>query len=269
MTKTITTIDFKNAKPTVVAMPPKIILYGRNGIGKSYFASSAPSPIFLDLDENIYELPVISNRTLGVDLKTFEDVLGFMGLLFNEEHEFKTLVIDSLSSLERLITQKVLYDNHVNSLASFKYGQGNLKMIPLWEEFFTKLKKLWKRKSMTILLLGHDRERREETVSGISYTQHQLNLYDKASEILRNWCSCVLFAEDEIELSEESVEFKKKVPKTKNSTRILHTDGGTAFLAKNTYNLPPSLPLNWNVLHNHIQAYYTKLNTSTTTSKGE
>ena len=55
----MTQISLKNAAPKVVYVPPKIILYGRNGIGKSTFALKAPAPIFLDLDENLYELPCV------------------------------------------------------------------------------------------------------------------------------------------------------------------------------------------------------------------
>jgi len=131
----MTQIDLKNAKPKVIYVPPKIILYGRNGIGKSRFALKAPNPIFLDLDENIYELPVASNKTLGIPIKTYEDVMAFLGTLFNQDHEFKTLVVDSLSSLEKLVIEKVLKDSNLNSLASFQYGQGYQKMMPLWEQF--------------------------------------------------------------------------------------------------------------------------------------
>ena len=138
----MTQIDLKNVHPKVIYVPPKLILYGRNGIGKSRFALKTPNPVFLDLDENIYELPCISNKTLGFDIKTFDDVLAFLGTLFNEEHEFKTLVIDSLSSLEKLVTEKVLKESNVSSLASFQYGQGYQKMMPLWEQFLQKLKTL-------------------------------------------------------------------------------------------------------------------------------
>ena len=267
----MTQIDLKNPKPKVIYVPPKIILYGRNGIGKSTFALKAPNPIFLDLDENIYELPCISNKTLGFELKTFDDVLTFLGILFNEEHEFKTLVIDSLSSLEKLITQKVVKaTNGVTSFADIKYGAGYLKMMPFWDQFLEKLKNLWGHRKITIILLAHFKEKREENSTGPSYMQHQINLYEKASELLRNWCSCVLLADDEIELEDETIEFNRKISKVSKSTRILHTDGGTTFLAKNTYNLPSKLPLDWNVLFNHIQAYYKQFNQPTTTpEKGE
>jgi hypothetical protein len=242
-------------------------LYGRNGIGKSLFASCAPSPIFLDLDQNIYELSVSSNKTFGVTIKTYDDAMAFLGTLFNQDHEFKTLVVDSLSSLEKLVIEKVLKDNKVSSLASFQYGQGYQKMMPLWDQFLEKLKNLWEHKKMMIIMLAHFKEKREEHLTGTSYMQYQINLYEKASELLRNWCSCVLFAEDEIELTNETVEFNRKISKVKSSTRVLHTDGGTTFLAKNTYNLPSKLPLDWNILFNHIQAYYKQFNQLSTEEK--
>ena len=268
MTQTPNPIDLKNVQPKVIYVPPKIILYGRNGIGKSTFALKAPNPVFLDLDENIYELPCISNKTLGIPIRTYDDVLGFLGTLFNEDHEFKTLVIDSLSSLEKLIIQKVLKDSNVASLASFQYGQGYQKMMPLWDRVLEKLKNLWSHKKLIIIMLAHHKEKREEHLTGASYMQYQINLYEKSSELLRNWCSCVLFAEDEIELENEIVEFNRSISKVKSSTRVLHTDGGTTFLAKNTYNLPLKLPLDWNVLFNHIQAYYTQFNQLSTEERG-
>ena len=116
-------------------------------------------------------------------------------------------------------------------------------------------------------MLAHFKEKREEHLTGASYMQYQINLYEKASELLRNWCSCVLFAEDEIELTNETVEFNRKISKVSKSTRVLHTDGGTTFLAKNTYNLPAVLPLDWDILFNHIQAYYKQFNQLSTEEK--
>ena len=195
--------------------------------------------------------------------------MAFLATLFNQDHEFKTLVVDSLSSLEKLVTEKVLKDNNLSSLASFQYGQGYQKMMPLWGQFLDKLKNLWEHKKITIILLAHFKEKRDEHLTGASYMQYQINLYEKASELLRNWCSCVLFAEDEIVLEDETVEFNRKISKVKSSTRVLHTDGGTTFLAKNTYNLPAKLSLDWDSLFNHIQAYYKQFNQTTTPEKGE
>ncbi len=254
-------IDLKNVKPKVIYVPPKIILYGRNGIGKSSFALKAPNPVFLDLDENLYELPCVSNRTLGVPVRTYEEVMAFLGILFNQEHDFKTLVIDSLSSLEKLIAQKVVKDSpKIDSFADFKYGAGHFKMIPLWEDFLQKLKHLWKHKKLIVIMLGHFKEKREENLTGVSYMQYQINLYEKASDILRNWCSAILFADDEISLKDEIVEFNRTISKISNSTRVLRTDGGTTFLAKNTYHLPSNIALDWDIFYGFVQSYYAQFN---------
>lgn len=260
-------INLKDAQPTIKKVPPKIIVYGRNGIGKSRFALKAPSPIFLDLDENIYELPCVSSRTVGFSIKSYEDVIEFLALLFNQDHDFKTLVIDSLSSLEKLITQKVCKDANVTSLASFQYGHGYLKMLPLWEKILNQLKTFWDKKEMIIIMLAHFKEKKEENLTGANYQQYQINLYEKASELLRNWCSAVLFADDKVEVKDERLEFNKVISKVFKSERVLYTDGGTTFLAKNTYGLPSEIALDWNVFYSHVEAYYQKFNQPSTLEK--
>jgi len=250
----MTKIDLKNVAPKVVYVPPKILLYGRNGIGKSTFALKTPSPIFVDLDENIYELPCTSNKTLKIPINNYDDVINFLGVLFNQDHDFKTVVIDSLSSLEKLIMDKaVKTTNGITSFADFNYGKGHLKTMCFWEDFFQKIKNLWKYKKMIVIFLAHHKEKKEENLTGASYSQYQINLQDRASELLRNWCSCVLFADDEVIIGDEK-------SKTLNSTRIIRTDGGLTFLAKNTYKLPPKISLDWDELAQHVQKYYQQFN---------
>ena len=250
----MTQINLKNAAPRVVYVPPKILLYGRNGIGKSTFALKAPAPIFLDLDENLYELPCVTNKTLKVPINNYDDVVNFLGVLFNQDHDFKTVVIDSLSSLEKMIMDKAVKStNGMTSFADFNYGRGHLKAMVFWEEFFQKIKNLWKHKKMIVIFLAHHKEKKEENLTGASYSQYQINLHDRASELLRNWCSCVLFADDEVIVGDE----KSKIC---SSERIIRTDGGLTFLAKNTYNLPVKMSLDWNELAIHVQKYYQQFN---------
>ena len=92
-----TLVNLKEARAVFEYTAPMLLVYGRNGIGKSYFVAHFKSPIFLDLDQNIFELPVDSNRSFDAPLKKFQDVLDFLGRLINEAHPYETVVIDSLS----------------------------------------------------------------------------------------------------------------------------------------------------------------------------
>ena len=46
-------ISLKSLRKTGVARPPRIVLYGTHGIGKSTFAAQAPNPVFIPTEEGL------------------------------------------------------------------------------------------------------------------------------------------------------------------------------------------------------------------------
>src|SRR5687767_4790982 len=78
--------------------PLKMVVYGVSGVGKSTFASGAPSPIFLCAGDNAAWLDVARFPAP----RTWEDAIEAVRTLIDEPHEFRTLVIDTLDDLEAL-----------------------------------------------------------------------------------------------------------------------------------------------------------------------
>lgn len=254
-------------KPNLVFqyMPPMLLIYGRNGIGKSYFGTQFKNPVFLDLDKNIYELSVDSNRSFGLELESFIDVIDFLNRLINEEHSYETIVIDSLSSLERLVERHVVMMNNSNSqkkpvksLADFQYGQGHQMMMPLWEQFLSKMMILRTKKKLNVLMLAHYKEKRDPNLLGDGYQQYQIDLYEKAAKLLVNSCSAVLFADYKVEVVHYK-ENRQDVAKAKGSERRLFTDEGVRFMAKNTYGMPYDIPMSYDVLADYVREHFLKL----------
>lgn len=93
----------KSAEPS----RPKILLYGREGIGKTWFALQFPSVYFIDVEggANRPHYTDILERSGGVYMGPaegaldFETVIGQVQALAKEKHSFKTLVIDSTTKL--------------------------------------------------------------------------------------------------------------------------------------------------------------------------
>lgn len=251
--------SLKEAKPVFQYMPPMLLIYGRNGIGKSYFASQFKNPVFLDLDKNIYELSVDSNRSFGTDLETITDVLDFLNRLISEEHAYETIVIDSLSSLERLIERHILKTKNAKSLADFQYGQGYQMMMPLWEQFLSKIMNLRTQRKFTVLMLGHYKEKRDPNLLGDGYQQYQIDLYEKATKLLVNSCSAVLFADYKVDVIHHKERFGQEVAKVRSSERRLFTDEGVRFMAKNTYGMPYDIPMSYDVLADYVREHFLKL----------
>jgi hypothetical protein len=252
-------VDFKNAKHIVSNEMPKMIIYGRNGIGKSRFAMCAPNPIFLDLDRNLGQYKVISNRSENIEypLSTFQNVLEFMSLLINEPHDFKTLVVDSLSSLEILIENQIKRENNVQSVMAIPFGKGMGLVRSLWSQFKSKVEYLWEKRGIMVILIGHQDIKKDPNLETGGHDMYKLAIDSKSAEILNNWCSVILFASDQVKFKEEISGFGKASKQIIDSKKVLCTQNGVLSLAKNTYNLPTFIPFDdvqqaWNTFAEHV-----------------
>lgn len=89
---------------TVTPTAPRITLYGIPGAGKSTLASLFPSPLFLLTEKN----NVLNTKALPIanDYNDFMDKLTRLSRL--ETLPFKTLVLDSLTRLDSLVTAHVI-----------------------------------------------------------------------------------------------------------------------------------------------------------------
>lgn len=93
-------------------MPPRLLLYGIEGIGKSTLASDSPDPIFVQTEDGLSEIDC-DKFPLST---TFEDVQAALSELHTEQHDYQTVVIDSLDWLERMIWDALCRQFNVTSI---------------------------------------------------------------------------------------------------------------------------------------------------------
>ncbi len=259
-----------DVSPTMRPIPPKMIIYGRNGIGKSSFAACAPNPIFVDLDKNTNEILCVRHDDINkFSIVTFKDLIKFLELLINEDHGFKTVVIDSISVVQRLIEKKICRDAGPNVKGignAGDYGQGYTRIAPMWDEFLSYLEVLWEKKRMVIILIGHNTLGEKDNPLGEDHLEYKLSVDKRGILPLQSWCTCMLFFVDkpyfeEVKDSKDSDEPKK----VSFSKRVIYTDSGTIFTAKNTIKLPEIIDFEspqkaWDLFHNHALNFYKKGN---------
>lgn len=100
--------------------PPRITIHGVAGVGKTTFAAQAYKPVFIQTEDGLGTLSA-NHFPLA---RTFEEVLDALAALYTEEHDFKTVVIDSVDWLEPLIWGKACRDNGWASIEDAGYGKG-------------------------------------------------------------------------------------------------------------------------------------------------
>ena len=203
------------AKNTI--KPPRIIIHGDAGCGKTTFGACADAPVFIQTEDGLGSL----DATAFPLATSFTDVMEAIGTLYSEPHEFKTLVVDSLDWLEPLVwkhtcefwTDKKGDANRLASIEDAGYGKGYVEALGYWRQFFSGITALRDERKMTIVMIAHSEQKRVE--------DPLLPPYDRA---------------------------------VTTGTRVIHTVGQPAFLAKNRFNLPPVLPLTWADFAKHMPA---------------
>lgn len=228
----------KNVQSGAVRAPYKIVVYGMEGVGKSTFASNAPSPIFLDVEGGTGELDV---KRL-TDVETFGDTLKAIDELIREPHEFKTFVLDTADWLESKIWDHVCVGAGVKSIEDIGYGKGYTSALEWWRTFLARLDELRSKRGMNVVLLAHSHIRSFKNPAGDDYDKYELKMHAKASAVLKEWSGAILFARYQIYTVTDK---QKRTRAVGDGSRVLSTEPRPAWEAKNRYSLPEEIPLSW------------------------
>jgi hypothetical protein len=231
-----------------IAKPPRILVYGTEGIGKSTFGSQAPKPIFVQTEDGLDELdcdkfPLATN---------YDDVLTALTELKTQQHDYESIVIDSLDWLERLIWDKLCAQNGVNSIEKVDggYARGYTHALTYWREIIDQLNVLRSGRGMVVVMIAHSKVERFEDPESSPYDRYSPRLNKHAAALVSEWSDAVLFATRKIRTQSEDAGFNRKrtiahaIGKD-GGERILRCVGGPTCVAKNRYGITDELPLSW------------------------
>ncbi len=243
--------------------PPRMLVYGTEGIGKSTLASQAPQPIFIQTEDGLGE---IDCHKFPLS-RTFSDVINALTSLHAEQHDYHAVVIDSLDWLERLIWDAICQDYGVKSIEKVDggYGKGYVYALNPWRQFIDRLSQLQTDRGMAVILIAHAKVEKFEDPEASPYDRYSPRLHKHAGALITEWCDAVLFASRKFRTQTEETGFGRKrtvahaVGKD-GGERVLRTVGGPSCVAKNRYSLDPELPLDWNCLLAGLTANATSAN---------
>ena len=231
--------------------PPRIMLYGQEGVGKSTFGASAPAPIFIQTEDGLGEIDCCKFPLA----QSVEDVIIELTALRDEKHNFRTIVIDSLDWLERLIFDEICKEFGVRSIekADGGYGKGYVDALVHWRKVLALLDDLRNKRGMMVILLAHAKVERFEDPENAAYDRYSPRLHKHAASLVSEWVDTVLFATKRMRVSKDGDSRTIAAPiGADGGERIIRTNGSPACIAKNRYGLPNEIPLSWDEF---IQAY--------------
>lgn len=225
-----------------VAKPPRIALYGPPGIGKTTFAAGAPEPIFILTEDGLGDLEVSHFPVCT----SFEEVLECLATLGKEEHEFKTVVIDSLDALELMVWAATCKRLGVPSIETPGYGKGYIEAQNEWRTLFAYITALRDEKGLTSILIAHSAYTHVEDPEHPAYDTNALKLNKRAAAMTTEWCDVVGFASLKMFTKiDETSSKEKRTRAIATQDRVLRLSVSPSYTAKNRYHMPEIIPLSW------------------------
>lgn len=97
-------MEIKTFSPTSHKI--KAVIYGASGSGKTYFAATAPNPIFASAEGGL--LSTLNHKKKidpikYVSITKLEDLRDLLNYLKKGEHKFETVVVDSITEINEII----------------------------------------------------------------------------------------------------------------------------------------------------------------------
>ena len=235
--------------------PLRIVVHGKPGAGKTTWASKMANCVGILTEDGTGNLafprypvcdfwdkePTETNKSIGVKQR--------MLTLLKEDHNYKTLIIDSLDWLERLIQNHVCKEYGYKNIESPGFAKGHKECLAFWDEFRLLTESLRKQKGMNICMIAHTDVKTQNDPEVENYEKNILKLKPGASALLTENADCIFY-----------ITKKKGVVKTKNSTKVtqgdhvIYGEDTASYLAKNRYQLPKDLPYEWEEIRKLIIA---------------
>jgi hypothetical protein len=212
--------------------PRRVLLYGVEGVGKTTWASQAPKPLFLDFEDGLGDLDVQATPRLT----TYNATLEALGWLYTEQHDYQSVVFDTIDWFEKLIHDAVCMDANCTNIEEVGggFGKGYTAAAGRLQEFLSKL------------ILGHCTRVKVLDPERDSYETYSPDMHKAAASILREWCDEVFFAgyRTFTRAADEGFNKKRQIA-VGGDERYIRTTHSAGVQAKNRLNLPAELPMDW------------------------
>jgi hypothetical protein len=154
----------KAKKPAVIESRLKALFYGCAGVGKTLAAIQFPKPYIIDTEGSTNKPQYVKaiEEADGAVLGTvdFEEMISEVHELLTTNHEYKTLVIDSLTILYNDLLEKA--ERKVGTEFGRHYGEANKRMKQLLNLLF--------RLDMNVIITSHSKNEYGNNLSVIGQT---------------------------------------------------------------------------------------------------
>jgi hypothetical protein len=230
-------VDLKKIHRGRRSMPPRVLIYGFDGTGKTTFAIKAPKAFTIDADRGSHKFDIGESVTPD----TWTEFIDWLTAIEAGHVKCESVVLDSITRLETMLHESIFSGTTIDEFGG-GYGRGDTYAVNKWREVLAQLERLWE-KGKTIVMVAHAQVKAFSDPTGPSFDRFEIACRPKLAAALRQWTDHVLFCREEV------VTAGKKNEKRAATTgvRYAYTRRCPAFDAKARASLmfPERILLSW------------------------
>lgn len=214
---------------------------GDAGMGKTSLACTFPSPIVIRAEDGLQSIPSAQRPDAFPVLSKEDDLWQQLTYLIKEKHDYKTLIIDSVTALERLFIDEIVSNDpkkprSINQ-ALGGYGAGLMAVGALHQRVRKAASILNEKRDMHVIFIAHADTETIELPDQDPYTRYSLRLGKRSVAPYVDDSDMVGFLKLET-FTQGDGERKKAIS---DGTRLLVTYATAANISKNRYGITEDL----------------------------
>ena len=241
-----------NITTGVEKTPIKTVIYGAEGVGKSSLAAKFPNALFLDTEGGTSRLDVRRIKITGWEelLATVKEVIAYPEVC-------KSLVIDTADWAESFCIDYICAKYRQVSIESFGYGKGYTYLQEEFGEFLKLLNKLTE-VGINPVIIAHGKPRKFELPDEQgAFDRYETKLTRQVAPLIKEWCDMLLFCNYKTFV----VTTENNAKKAQGGKRVMYTTHNPCWDAKNRFDLPDELDLDFAAIAHLFSDVPTKKNT--------
>jgi len=220
-------------------------ILGDAGLGKTTLACAFPKPIIIRAEDGLQSVPGDLMPDALPVIESTADLWDQLKMIISEEHDYQTLIIDSVTALERLFERHVV-DTDKNKPLSINqalggYGAGPKGVGILHQRVRKAAGILNAKKNMNIVFIGHATTETIELPDHDPYTRYSMRLGKHSMAPYSDDSDLVGFMKLRTFVKGEKDEMKKAIS---DGSRVLVCYATAANISKNRYGITQDLPVN-------------------------